>query len=227
MADLIVNVFRLTNARYFMTPKIEFQCLEKDTGLQWHVVAGGSRAYLCRFGAGIADKEDSDVMDAEAAESHFMMSSLQGALLLGGRGLFQAEAVGRLFLSALPKLPEWVVQLNATDSQENVDTTAVYDWMGVLVRHTMLRRAAADAHLALSHPHEPGMFVYRGFERLVLGEGRRWVSHATKGLTRYGTNDRISRDYCEFEITATKTKLPADVHSMLPAMCDNFSGSES
>jgi len=53
------------------------------------------------------------------------------------------------------------------------------------------------------------------------------MSHATKGLTRYGTNDRISRDYGEFGITAAKPKLPADVHNMLPAMCDNFSGSES
>jgi hypothetical protein len=38
----------------------------------------------------------------------------------------------------------------------------------------MLRRAAADAHSALSHPHDAGVFVYRGLEWLVVSEGRSW-----------------------------------------------------
>lgn len=162
-----------------MAPKVGFHYIEIDTGAQWDVVAGGSRAYLCRFGSDLGAKDDPDAIDAQSAESHFMISRLQSALLLGGFGLFQAEPVGRLFLDSLPQIPEWVVQTDLTEEQKNVDTRAVYDWLIAMVRHTMLRRAAADAHFALSHPHEAGTFVYRGFEWLVVGEGRKWNDLAT------------------------------------------------
>lgn len=197
-----------------MVPKIEFQYLEKDTGAQWHVVTGGSRAYFCHFGTGLAVKDDPSATDARAADSHFMISRLQSALVLGGKGLFQAEPAGRLFLGSLPELPEWVVQLDLTESSEGMDISAVYDWLNALVLHTMLRRAAADAHLALSHPHEAGTFVYRGFEWLIVGEGRSWDDLASDiGVSKSEVRDfkkLANVDYGVRHASRSGQKLRAD-----------------
>src|SRR3972149_11108239 len=100
MNDLVVSVFRLTNARFFMAPKLEFHYIEQDTGVRWHITAGGSRAYMLRFGKGLA-AWDGDSINNQGADSHFMMGRVQCALLLGGSGLFHAEAVGRIFLEGV------------------------------------------------------------------------------------------------------------------------------
>lgn len=171
--DLVVSVFRLTNARFLVVPKLDFNYVEQETGVRWHITAGGSRAYTLRFGAGLA-AFDGESIDGQNADSHFMMSRVQGALLLGGSGLFQAEAVGRVFLEAVQDNPNWFTQADFPVADPPEAPPAFYDWLGALIRHTMLRRAAADAHAALSHPHEAGSYVYRGFEWLVVGEGRSW-----------------------------------------------------
>lgn len=221
MADLVVSVFRLTNARNLMAPKIEFHYLEKETGAQWHVVAGGSRAYLCRFGDLLAAKDDPDGTAGQAADSHFMISRLQSALLLGGKGLFQAEPVGRLFFHSLPDLPEWVVQLDLTE--EKVDTGAVHDWLNALSQHTMLRRAAADTHFALSNPHEAGAFVYRGFEWLIAGEGRSWDDLGPDiGLSKSDVRDfktLANVDYGVRHASRSGKKLRANLQNYASWVC--------
>jgi hypothetical protein len=163
MSDLVVSVFRLTNTRFLMAPKLEFNYLEQDTGVHWHVTAGGSRAYMLRFGKGIAAWEG-DSINNQGADSHFMMSRTQCALLLGGCGLFQAQAVGRVFLEGVQDRPNWFTQADLPTSNAPMAGEIVYGWLKALVTNTMLRRAAADAHSALSNPHEAGSFVYRGFE---------------------------------------------------------------
>lgn len=223
MTDLAVSVFRLKNSRHLMAPKIDFIYIEKGTRFQWNVVAGGSRAYLCRFGNSFGDKNDPDVAAAQAAESHFMVSSLKSALLLGGMGLFQADPVGRLFLTNLPTLPEWVVQLNLTEARDGEDSSSVYDWMKAFGRRTMLRRAAADAHLALSHPTEAGFFVYRGLEWLVMGEGRRWDDLAQDiGISKKDVRDfkkLVNLDFGVRHASRSGKKLRANVQNFGSWVC--------
>lgn len=173
MTDLVATVFRLENARFYMAPKLDFRYLEQETGVQWHITAGGSRAYMMRYGENLAAMEP-DSIDNQNADSHFMANRVQCALLLAGKGLFQVEAVGRIFLQSIQEEPNWFTQLDLPTSKAEVVTDDVYDWLRALCKHTMLRRAANDAHFALSFPHEAGTFVYRGLEWLVVGESRSW-----------------------------------------------------
>ncbi len=102
MTDLVVSVFRLTNTRYLLAPKLDFGYVEQNTGVEWHITAGGSRAYTLRFGRGIAAR-DAESIDNQNADSHFMMNRVQYALLLAGCGLFHAE--GGSFLSRFRMSP--------------------------------------------------------------------------------------------------------------------------
>jgi hypothetical protein len=156
-----------------MVPKLDFGYVEKNTGVEWHITAGGSRAYMLRFGNGIAAR-NAESIDNQNADSHFMVNRVQYALLLAGSGLFQAEAVGRVFLESIQNEPNWFTQVNLPTSKADPAGAVFYEWLKALIDHTVLRRAAADAHAALSHPHEAGMYVYRGLEWLVVGEGRSW-----------------------------------------------------
>ena len=106
MSDLVLSVFQLSNARFCAVPKMDFEYVEKDTGTSWHITAGGTRAYLLRHGEGLV-KLDSEAIGEQNADSHFMMSRALSALLLGGQGLFQSSAVGRVFFTALPDQPRW------------------------------------------------------------------------------------------------------------------------
>jgi hypothetical protein len=194
MTDLVVSVFQFSNNRYLMVPKIDYRYIESDTGVHWYITAGGSRSYLLRYGVGLAKIDEESIKD-QNADSHFMMNRLQAALLLGGCGLFQAEPVGRIFFeSTLSDKTSWFSQLNIPLTHEVGDVAAVYDWLGALSKYVMLRRAAVDAHLALSHPHEAGAFVYRGFEWLVVGEGRSWDDLSTD----IGVSKAIVRDFKKF-----------------------------
>src|SRR6267143_5756766 len=107
--DIVVSVFRLTNDRYRMVPKLDFQYLEAKTGIRWQLSAGGSRAYTVRFGKGIGSP-DPDSIDAQSADSHFMVNRVQYALLMSGHGLFHAHAVGRTLLRDVQERPDWTVQ---------------------------------------------------------------------------------------------------------------------
>lgn len=187
--DLVASIFRLTNARFLMAPKFTLEYLEEDTGNFWHVTAGGSRAYLLRFGKGLAAME-SDSIDKQNADSHFMMSRVQCGFLVDGKGLFQAQAVGRIFLGSIQDKPNWFTQLDLPTSKADAATPTIHDWIKAMSKHTILRRAATDAHLALSYPHEAGAFVYRGFEWLLMGEGRGWEDLAADiGVSKSDVRD--------------------------------------
>lgn len=154
-------------------PLLNIHYVEKGTGLSWVVSCGGTRGYAVRHG----EKLDEN-LDNQAADSHFMMRRVESALLLGGVGLFQAVASGRLIFRNVQGEISWTTHLDWPDliaeKVSTVDPAATYDWFSALTNHTVLRRAADDAHLALSNPHEALIFVYRGFEWLVVGTGMSW-----------------------------------------------------
>jgi hypothetical protein len=222
MNDLVVSVFRITNGRFLPTPKVDFAYLERETGIHWHITAGASRAYTVRFGPGLA-AVNGDSIRHQNADSHFMINRVQYALLLGGAGLFQVEAVGRVFLSGVREHPSWFSQLDFPTSIPVLASDGVYDWLKALIEHTLLRRAAADAHAALSHPHEAGLYVYRGFEWLVVGEGRSWDQLATDvGVSPSQVRDfkkLVNVDYGVRHASRSGAKLRADFDNYATWVC--------
>lgn len=216
MLELVASVFRLSSPRLTIAPKTVYQYQESDTGVQWHVSAGGSRAYFARFGEGVAGA-DADSIGRQNADSQFMVSRLLSAFLLGGHGLFHAEAMGRFFVSDIEGNPEWFTQLNFSTSEPPIASDAVYDWMDAFTRHTMLRRAANDAHSALSLPADAGMYVYRGLEWLLVGEGRSWNDLAKDiGISKKdikGFKKLVNVGYGVRHASRSGQKLRADVEN--------------
>lgn len=173
MTDFAISVFRLSCSRGYSVPEMNIGYLEKDTGVQWHITCGGTRAYLVRSG----NKLDENI-DTQAADSHFMIRRVTSSLLLGGVGLFQAEAMGRLLFRNVVGMVTWDSHLDRPDplAKEGPSDAVemVYGWCGALCQHNILRRAADDAHIALTHPHEALVYVYRGLEWLKEGQGIEW-----------------------------------------------------
>jgi hypothetical protein len=212
MSELATTIFRLSSRRLTIAPNVSFQYHESDTGVEWHISAGGSRAYFLR--AGVASVEG-DAIGKQNEHSYFMASRLLSALLLGGHGLFQAEAVGRIFFAGLEGEPSWHTQLNFSATDPPVASPDLYDWIGAFSRHPILRRAANDAHAALSNPAEAGMFVYRGLEWLLVGEGRSWNDLAADvGVSKKdikGFKKLVNVDYGVRHASKSGQKLKADV----------------
>jgi len=173
MTDIAVSVFRLENNRGYVVPDINTRYLEKDTGLEWWITCGGTRAYLLRFGLLLGDN-----IEEQAADSHFMVKRVTSALLLAGAGLFHPRAMGRIVFRRVAGEIAWTVHFDRPDPQSPEPPDEIlsrfYNWYKALCDHTVLRRAADDAHLALSFPHEAIVYVYRGFEWLVAGAGMTW-----------------------------------------------------
>ena len=118
-------------------------------------------------------------MDEQAADSHFMMRRVTGALLMSGCGLFQAEPAGRvLFTDVWGEMVNWTAHLDHPDPEVGAmpaaSTDILYGWIQALCVHTYPRRATEDAHTALLNPHEALVYVYRGLEWLVEGMKFTW-----------------------------------------------------
>jgi len=211
--DLVASVFTLRNAKGLFAPKADIGYQEQDSNVRWHIVAGGTRAYLLRFGPEVAKKEAQNI-DNQNADSYFMLTRVQSAYLLAGDGLFEAEAAGRLFLLSVQDRADWYAQTDFIAAPAPEVSPRFASWLGALIKHTMLRRAAHDAFLALSHPHEAGAFVYRGLEWLVLGEGRSWEDVADDvGVSRNSIRDfkkLANVDYGVRHASRSGAKLRAD-----------------
>ena len=172
--DFAISVFRLSNRRGYSLPSFNFGYLEKDTGTEWRLTCGGTRAYMVRHATPLNRN-----MDEQAADSHFMMRRVTAALMMSGFGLFQAESVGRvLFTDVWGEAVTWTPHFDHPDPEltrmAQSDTDVLYGWIQALCVHTYLRRAAEDAYNALLNPHEALVFVYRGMEWLVEGMGFTW-----------------------------------------------------
>jgi hypothetical protein len=179
-------------------PPLDIKYDQSDGDATWQIVCGGSRAYVARVGS----KLNSDIPE-QAADSHFMIRRVTVSLLLAQVGLFQAEATSRIVMSGIEGDFKWTAHLDWPDpvpdfgSPETIRT--IYDWFGALSRYPEIRRAAEDAHLALSHPHEALVYVYRGFEWLVVNAYSGWdeVAHAM------GVSPSVLKDLKKFVNVAT------------------------
>lgn len=213
MKNMVASIFSLHGARFNPVPRIVFQYQETHANRSWHVIAGGSRGYTLRFGDGLVER-DSRVIADQNADSHFMIGRVLSALLLGGEGLFRSEPVGRIFLEAVDDTASVVGQSDFPTSDVPAACDEVLDWLGALTGHVLLRRAAADAHAALSNPAEAGVFVYRGFEWLVVGERRSWQDLAVDvGVTKAAMRDfkkLVNVDYGVRHASRSGQKLRAD-----------------
>ena len=166
------SVFSVSSRRGYFLPILNIHYQEVD-GPQWTVAAGGTRVYVVRFGNPLKDDPEE-----QSADSHFMIRRLTSSLLLGGLGLFQSETSGRLFIRNVHGDISWTSYFDwpaPSDQPTAAAAQRVNDWFAAISKHTILRRAADDAHLALSNPHEALVFTYRGLEWLVVG---RWESGA-------------------------------------------------
>jgi hypothetical protein len=172
--DFVASVFRLSNRRGYSVPAFNFGYLEKSTGIEWRLTCGGTRAYMVRFGNPLSHD-----LDEQAAESHFMMRRVTAGLLLCGFGLFEPEPVGRmLFTDIIGEKVQFTSHLDNPNpdvgAMAKERTDDFYSWVAAISTHTVLRRAAEDAHAALMHPHEALIYVYRGLEWLVVGMNMSW-----------------------------------------------------
>lgn len=225
MSDIVASIFALRNTRFLLAPKTEFYYEEKGTAIRWQISAGGTRAYAVRFGAGIAAQESASI-DSQNADSQFMIDRLKCALLFGGHGLFHAEAVGRLFIQSVQETPSWFTQLNLPLGHNDMASAETYDWLKAFTSYVPLRRAAMDAHAALSNPHEAGFFVYRGLEWLVVAEKRRWHDLAADiGVTTSEIDDfkkLANVDYGVRHASRSGKKLRADAEDCGTLVCALF-----
>lgn len=174
MTDFAISVFSLTNDRGYIAPKLNIGYKESDSNAHWTINCGGTRVYLVRHATPLlADTEE------QAADSHFMVDRLKFAFMFGGAGLFRSKCVGRLTFENVAGDVTWHTQLDFPDpffgSWPDATTTAqVADWYGAICAHSVLRRAANDAYLALMHPHEALLYAYRGMEWIVVGTKISW-----------------------------------------------------
>jgi hypothetical protein len=214
MPDVTVSVFRLNNARGKFVPHLGFEYKERNTGRDWSINCGGTRAYLVRFG----DSEPKE----EAADSHFMVSRVSTSLLFTGAGLFQPEAVGRLIFRNIEGPVEWVAQLDCLDpSAERINPETqnrFYDWCTAICTNRMLRRACDDAYLALTHPVEALVFVYRGLEWLKVGQRIEWSTLASD----MGVSEAALRDFKKVANYETGVRHASETGVKMRAVAENY-----
>jgi hypothetical protein len=166
VTDIAISVFSVSNRRGYFLPSLNIHYQEVE-GPHWTVAAGGTRAYVVKFGSPLKDDPEE-----QSADSHFMIRRLTTSLLLGGLGLFHTETSGRLFIRNVHGEISWTSHFDwpaPADQPGSGAAEKVNDWFSAISKHTMLRRAADDAHLALSNLHEALVFTYRGLEWLVVG----------------------------------------------------------
>jgi len=173
MSDCAINIFQLKSQRGYSVPRLDIHYTEYETGIEWYINCGGSRGYLVRVGETLDDD-----LDEQSADSHFMIRRVTTSLLLAGAGLFQAEAMGRLIFKNIQGEITWSTHLDHLDPLDDVEPTEVIkrvnDWVQAITKSKILRRAADDAHLALTYPHEALVYVYRGLEWLKIGQSIGW-----------------------------------------------------
>ena len=171
--DFALSVFKLRNERGFASPELHFEYVEEDSGRRWFLDVGGTRLYCVRTG------ESLEVGGPDqAADSHFMARRVTSALLAGGAGLFVSEATGRLYFTGVEGMVRWGQEFDRLnplgDPVDDEVRSRVGDWYSAICNHTVLRRALDDAHLALQHPREAVVFIYRGLEWIQKGLGIAW-----------------------------------------------------
>ncbi len=178
MTDMVMSIFEFQNARGHAVPHFQFQYKEADTGNEWKIDCGGTRGYFGQFVSKLDDN-----LEAHAADSHFGVQRVLTALFISGFGLFESKAVGRIFIKDLKGNFTYYSQVNTREPYEKIKkleaTHSLFDWLPAICAHNVLRRALDDAYLALQHPHEAFVFVYRGFEWIRTSFNLSWEDVAS------------------------------------------------
>jgi len=149
-------------------PRVMFSYLESDTGNAWVIWASLGDAYLYRIG----EKLSSVSLADRKRDSELMVRRLQASLLISRKGLFTYDFVGMWTLDKVGidnRLSTINCVLRAAESEEYDEE--VPDWFNAFSKHTLLRRAAEDAHSAATIQQESIFFLYRGFEWLKKAVG--------------------------------------------------------
>ena len=217
MTEFAINVFRLVSQRGYAVPSLNVTYIERGTGLEWRMTCGGTRAYLVRFGDSLER-----TWDTQSADSHFMIRRITSSLLLGGAGLFQAESMGRLLFRGVEGSVTWDSHLDRPDPLSSAEsdeiTDMIYDWCITLCKHDSLRRAADDAHLALTFPHEAIVFVYRGLEWLKMSQKLAWKDLASD----LGVSVKHLRDFKKMANIQTGARHATKSGSKMRANAENY-----
>lgn len=175
MPDVVVSIFKLKNDRGYFAPNFAPRYIERDTGQEWIITCGGSRAYFIRIGGELTKD-----FNEQSADSHFMLKRVTTSMLLGGCGLFKAEATGRLIFQDIctqefnisTHLDLWNDTTQRSD--EGKILNEINDWFGFICQNTLFRRAAEDAYAALVDPTETDFYLYRGMEWLLKAGNIGW-----------------------------------------------------
>ena len=184
MSDFVVSIFKLDNDSGYRVPKLGILYREADTGNQWHINCGGTRAYLVRIGENLID-----TINEQAADSHFMISRVISALFLAGAGLYTTEVTGRLFIHNLEQEEfNFVTDLDLTkvDQEDYSEMVKEFeDWYQFICSNLLFRRVADDMCSALSNPIESDLFIYRGMEWLMKATSIGWKDLAGDMSIKY------------------------------------------
>jgi hypothetical protein len=152
-----------------------------------------------------------------------MIRRITSALLIGGAGLFQSEATGRLIFKNIEGDITWTSHLDCPDPLSKEDNSSItdniYDWCMAICNNNLIRRSIDDAHLALTYPHEALVFVYRGLEWIKEGLKLEWEDIAKdmgvpykdiKNLKKFANRDTGIRHATE---TGKKARGNAEAYS--------------
>ena len=173
MPDVVTSIFSLGNDRGFFVPKFDINYIEKDTGIQWLINCGGTRAYFFRIG-----NELGEDFDAECADSHFMVNRVLTSLFMAGMGLFKAKATGRIFFKDIGteelKFTSHLDLRSFKEENHKAEIELVSDWYKFICLNNLFRRAADDAYSAALNPVEAIFYVYRGMEWLLKAGDIGW-----------------------------------------------------
>lgn len=173
MSNVVTSVFRLENDRGFFVPRFGINYVEKETGIQWFINCGGTRAYFIRIGPELGSG-----FEAECADSHFMVNRIVTSLFLGGFGLFTAKAMGRiLFENIVSEELRFQSHLDIRDiekEEEGQQIERLSDWYKFICINDLFRRAVDDAYSALMNPVESVFYMYRGMEWLLRAGNIGW-----------------------------------------------------
>ena len=173
MPDIVLSIFRLENDRGYFVPEFDIHYVEKETGIQWFINCGGTRAYFVRIGSGLGSD-----FEAECADSHFMANRVVTALFLGGLGLFRHKAMGRMLFEDIEseqlKFHSHLDLREIHKKEKKQEIEKLTDWYKFICLNNLFRRAADDAYSALLYPVESSFYVYRGMEWLPKAGNIGW-----------------------------------------------------
>jgi len=170
MAEMTVSTYRNARGRTHL-PNIVFDYMERDDGNSWQIRCSEDIAYIVRYGDLLAFRD----VAAQERDADYMAQRLECAALICLHTVVDLEFVSRVLVEGVQiseafSLAYWGV------SGELGDPTDFGDWFRVFSQSqwAWLRRAAEDAHLALTMKYESAVFLYRAFEWLKKGLGVSW-----------------------------------------------------